>query len=92
MIDCFIFYQELSSEYFQAYFRYTKTGDIGPIFENLFICIRIKGNIVSLTNNAESPSTLHQGKPAKELKCKMESLIVMIKGSKGLKIQGILVR
>jgi hypothetical protein len=52
----------------------------------------MSGKMVSLTNRADSPRTLHQGRPINELAHKILSLMVSISGSRGVKIHGILDR
>jgi hypothetical protein len=79
MLD-FIFPQVLNSEYFQASFRKTNAGATGPILDIRFICTKIKGNIVSLTNSEESIKTNHQGMPMNALTDRIEFLIGSMMG------------
>jgi hypothetical protein len=82
----------LNYEYFQASFKKTKAGATGPILDILFICIRISGKIVILTNIDESIRTSHQGSPKYWLDANIKSLIGSIIGSKGLKKIGTWLR
>jgi len=80
------------SECFHAYFRNTRAGATGPSLENLFICMRIKGNMVILTKMDASTNTSHQGRLACEFIKIMLSLIESIMGVRGLKNRGMFYR
>lgn len=64
-------------------------GQIGPILDIFFICMKIRGKIVSLTKTDVIKITTHQGSPTIELICSILSLTVWINGLSGWNIHGI---
>ena len=76
-------------DYFHDYFICAKMGNIGPILDIFFICIKINGNIIAREIIDVITMMHHHGKPTNEFMLKIASRIVWIIGFNGWKIHGI---